>query len=257
MEYLSEFANIAVFFSTVVTGSLLLGIIFLRRQKASLKPVHYIAYNKDHFDRNFEFKCEYCGAVVSTTQHNCPQCGSTYGENKEYRRKKRFMNVDYMNYLMEQEERLSQEIEYIEKTMRALRTNMIMRPTFYNFDLGEPPVYRPATDFAFACYFCDTKLRGRSNDGKVCPNCGAGYKNNTDLLVQEAEERVEKRYFEEYQKLKEIEWQQNLKNEKKDRYISTKYAKLISFMTRNAKLIAIFIVALIFLLPYLIFMLVI
>ena len=68
---------------------------------------------------------------------------------------------------------------------------------------------------------------------------------------------MEKRYFEEYQKLKEIEWQQNLKNEKKDRYISTKYAKLISFMTRNAKLIAIFIVALIFLLPYLIFMLVI
>ena len=161
MEYLSEFANIAVFFSTVVTGCILLGVIFLRRQKASLKPVHYIAYNKDHFDRNFEFKCEYCGAVVSTTQHNCPQCGSTYGENKEYRRKKRFMNVDYMNYLMEQEERLSQEIEYIEKNMRALRTNMIMRPTFYNFDLGEPPVYRPATDFAFACDFCDTKLRGR------------------------------------------------------------------------------------------------
>ena len=63
--------------------------------------------------------------------------------------------------------------------------------------------------------------------------------------------------FEEYQKLKEIEWQQNLKNEKKDRYISTKYAKLISFMTKNAKLIAIFIVALICLLPYLIFMLVI
>lgn len=257
MDTLTNFANMAVFFSTVVTGCILLGVIFLRRQKTSLKPVHYIAYNKDHFDRNFEFKCEYCGAVVSTTQHNCPQCGSTYGENKEYRRKKRFMNVDYMNYLMEQEERLSQEIEYIEKTMRALRTNMIMRPTFYNFDLGEPPVYRPATDFAFACDFCDTKLRGRSNDGKVCPNCGAGYKNNTDLLVQEAEERVEKRYFEEYQKLKEIEWQQNLKNEKKDSYISTKYAKLISFMTKNAKLIAIFIVALIFLLPYLIFMLVI
>lgn len=246
MDILSKYADIAVFFSTVVTGCILLGMIFLRRKKDSLKPVHYISYNKDHFDRNFQFKCEYCGAAVSTKQHNCPQCGSTYGENKEYRRKKRFRDVDYLNYLMAQEEKIQQETEYIEKTMRALRTNLIMRPTYYNFDLGEHPVYHPAENFEFTCDFCDTKLRGRSDDGQVCPNCGAGYKNNTDLLVQEAEERVEKRHYEEYIRLKDLEWQQNIKNEKKDRYISTKYAKQIAFITKNAKWIALAVVALIF-----------
>lgn len=243
MEFFTIFAGIFFLCTMIALAIILIYSMILRRRKSSLKPVAYISYHKTHFNKEFQFTCEYCGATVSTKQLNCPQCGSAYGRNKEYRQKKHATNLNYLNYLQSQEEKLREETAYIEKTMKVLRRNRVMRPTYYNFNLDEYPVYRPAADYEFTCDFCDTKLRGRSTDTHGCPNCGAEYRNNTDLLVREAEDRVEKCHFEEYIKLKDIEWQQNIRNENKDRYIAQKHAKQISFMTKNGKYVALLIVA--------------
>ncbi|MBQ7345265.1 MAG: hypothetical protein IJW45_04290 [Oscillospiraceae bacterium] len=224
---------------------IILGAVSLRRKKESLKPVRYISYGKEHFDRDIEFRCEYCGGPVSTSQTECPSCRGAYGSDQVYLKKKREMDERYLRYLEVQADSLRQETEHIERTMAVLRTNIVMRPTYYNFDLGEPPVYTPAEDYAFRCEHCDSELHGRSSDREGCPNCGADYSANTELRIREAEDRLEKVHYEEYMRLKELEWQQNVANERKDRYISTKYAKQIGFITKYAKYIALLIVILV------------
>lgn len=226
-------------------AAIVLGAFVRSRKKESLKPVRYISYRKERSDRVFGFTCEYCGASVTSVQTACPRCGGAYGANAEYRQKKREMDGAYLHYLKLQADALQQETELIEKTMTALRKDRVMRPTYYNFDLGEPPVYTPAEDYAFHCEHCDSELHGRSSDREGCPNCGADYSTNTELLIREAEDRLELRHYEEYMLLKELEWRQNVRNERKDRYISEKYAKQIAFITKNAKYIALLIVMLV------------
>ena len=218
--------------------------IDVRKKKKSLKPVRYISYGKGHFDRDFTFSCECCGSLVSNTEPECPSCGGAYGGSQSYLKKKREMDEAYLRYLKDQAESLRSEVEYIEKTMAVLRSNFIMRPIYYNFDLGVPPVYTPAEDYAFRCEYCDSELHGRTDDRQGCPNCGADYATNTELRIREAEDYLEKSYYEEYMRLKELEWKQNVRNEQKDRDISTKYARQIAFLNRNAKYIAFAIVAL-------------
>lgn len=201
------------------------------RKKAMLKPVQYLTYNRQHFDRDFEFTCEYCGKKVSTKATSCMQCGSSYGENKEYKSRKKATDLKYLEFLKLQEEQIKQETTYIEETMEALRKNRIMKKRFFNFELGEMPVYRPSTSFEFTCEYCSTKLDGRSTDEKACPNCGAVYSDNVGLLVAEEEEKLEKTHYQEYLTLKDIEWNQNIENvkDKKDAFY-TKHARGIALL---------------------------
>ncbi len=203
-----------------------ISIAVAHRRKAKLKPVKYLTYNRQHFNRDFEFTCEYCGNKVSTKVTNCKQCGSSYGDNKEYKSRKKETDLKYLEFLKSQEEQLRQETTYIEETMEALRKNKVMKKRFFNFELGEMPVYRASKSFEFTCEYCSTKLNGRSTDEKTCPNCGAGYCDNVGLLVAEEEEKVEKTHYQEYLTLKDIEWNMNIDNihDKKDAFY-TKHAK--------------------------------
>ena len=92
-----------------------------------------------------------------------------------------------------QEEAITQETEYISTTMQAIQKYKLIRHKYYNFEIGEPPVYKPASDYEFTCEYCDNKIRGKSTDEKGCSNCGASYKENLELLVREEEDRLEKR----------------------------------------------------------------
>lgn len=100
------------------------------------------------------------------------------------------------------------------------------------------PVYKPASDYEFTCEYCDNKIRGKSTDEKGGSNCGASYKENLELLVREEEDRLEKRHYDEYMKLKDLEWEQNIRNERRDANIDEKYGTPIRFMEKNAKVIA-------------------
>ena len=93
-------------------------------------------------------------------------------------------------------------------------------------------------NFEFTCEYCDNKIRGKSTDEKGCSNCGASCKENLELLVREEENRLEKRHYDEYMKLKDLEWEQNIRNERRDANIDEKYGTPIRFMEKNAKVIA-------------------
>ena len=221
MEFFSLFST--VFFNIAITFGLLL-LIYLFffsgiRARKDLKTVKYISYKKEHFQENFEFTCN-------------------FGKNKEYQLKKRAMHQRYLEYMKSQEEAITQETEYISTTMQAIQKYKLIRHKYYNFEIGEPPVYKPASDYEFTCEYCDNKIRGKSTDEKGCSNCGASYKENLELLVREEEDRLEKRHYDEYMKLKDLEWEQNIRNERRDANIDEKYGTPIRFMEKNAKVIA-------------------
>lgn len=239
MEFLSLFST--VFFNIAITVGLLLFIyLFFSsiRARKDLKPVKYISYKKDHFQENFEFTCEFCGSKVSSKDEKCPTCGGNFGKNKEYQLKKRAMYQRYLEYMKSQEEAIVQETEYIGRTMQAIQKYKLIRHKYYNFEIGEPPVYKPARDYEFTCEYCDNKIRGKSTDETGCSNCDASYKENLELLVREEEDRLEKRHYDEYMKLKDLEWEQNIRNEQRDANIDEKYGAPIRFVEKNAKGIA-------------------
>ena len=240
MEFFSLFST--VFFNVAIAFGLLL-VIYLfffsgLRARKDLKPIKYISYKKDHFHEDFEFTCEFCGSTVSSRSEKCPTCGGNFGNNKEYQTKMRAVHRRYLEYMRDQEKAIAQEMEYISNTMQAIQKYKLIRHKYYNFEIGEPPVYNPAKDYEFTCEYCDNKLRGKSTDEKGCSNCGASYKENLELLVREEEDRLEKRHYDEYMKLKELEWQQNIRNEQRDANIDKKYGTPIRFMEKNAKGIA-------------------
>ena len=152
------------------------------------------------------------------------------------RARKDLKTVKYISY--KKEEAITQETEYISTTMQAIQKYKLIRHKYYNFEIGEPPVYKPASDYEFTCEYCDNKIRGKSTDEKGCSNCGASYKENLELLVREEEDRLEKRHYDEYMKLKDLEWEQNIRNERRDANIDEKYGTPIRFMEKNAKVIA-------------------
>lgn len=71
-----------------------------------------------------------------------------------------------------------------------------------------------------------------------CPDCGAPYKENLELLVREEEDRLEQRHYIEYMRLRELEVEQNIKNERRDASVDEKYGKQINFMQTYGKYIA-------------------
>ena len=77
-----------------------------------------------------------------------------------------------------QEKAIAQEMEYISNTMQAIQKYKLIRHKYYNFEIGESPVYKPASDYEFTCEYCANKIRGKSTDEKGCSNCGASYKEN-------------------------------------------------------------------------------
>jgi len=229
-----------VFFRVAMISFVLLVLFvwyFLWYDKKS-QPT-YISYKKNHFHEDFKFVCEFCGAVVSSTDEKCPNCAGTFGKNKEYQSKKRAMYQKYLRYLQNQEEAIQKEVDHIKRTMKAVKRYKFIWHKALNFDIGEPPIYKPAIDYEFTCEYCDNKLRGRSTDENGCNNCGASYKENLELLVREEEDRVEKRHYDQYMELKDLEWEQNLKNERRDAYVSEKYKVPINFMEKNGKKLAV------------------
>ncbi len=242
MDFFSLFPGI--FIITVFISVLLLLLFYFLASgiRRPPKPVRYITYKKNYFHEDFEFVCEYCHSIVSSKDEKCPKCAGSFGKNKEYQSKKRDMVQKYLRYLKDQEEAIQKEMEYISNTMKAIQRFKLVRHKSYNFDIGEPPIYKPALDYEFSCEYCDSKLRGKSTDDKGCINCGASYKENLELLVREAEDRIEKRHYEQYMELKDLEWEQNIKNERRDADIDEKYKAPIKFMEKNAKKIAIVIV---------------
>ncbi|MBQ3512248.1 MAG: hypothetical protein IJA32_00405 [Lachnospiraceae bacterium] len=189
--------------------------------------------------------CESCGTQISSAQERCPSCGDVYGENKEYVKKKRAMNLKYLEHLKQQEEKIEEEKEYIRKTMAEIKRRKFYRHTLLNFGQSEPPVYRPAKHYLFPCEYCHTEIRGKSTDEYGCPSCGAPYKENLDLKVAEEEENLERMHYEEYMYLKDLEWEQNKRNEERDQKIDTKYAKQIAYMTKHGPGLALLTIGLI------------
>lgn len=243
MEFFSLFPK--VFFITIITLVLLLMIYICFfsgfGSRKALKPVRYISYKKNHFHEEFEFVCEFCGSTVSSKDEKCPTCAGAFGKNKEYQSKRRAMYQKYLRYLIDQEEAIDKEMDYISNTMKAIQRYKLVRHKAYNFDIGEPPIYKPAIDYEFTCEYCDNKLRGKSTDEQGCINCGASYKENMELLVREEEDRLEKRHYDQYMELKDLEWEQNIKNEQRDAGIDEKYKTPIKFMEKNGKYLAIII----------------
>ena len=143
------------------------------------------------------------------------------------------MNLKYLEYLKQQEEKIEEEKEYIKKTMAEIKRRKFYRHSLLNFEQSEPPVYCPAKHYLFPCEYCHTEIRGKSTDEYGCPSCGAPYKENLDLKVAEEEENLERMHYEEYMYLRDLEWEQNQRNEERDNKIDTKYAKPIAYMTNH------------------------
>lgn len=244
MEAFSLFCT--VFFNVVIIFGLLLCIYLYffsgLRAFRKLKPSCYISYKKNHFDEDFEFTCEFCGSVVTSRDSKCPKCAGDFGKNKEYLLKKRAMHQRYLQYIKDQEEAIEKEIEYISNTLKEIKRYKLLRHKYLNFEIGMPPVYKPAVDYEFTCEYCNNKLRGRSTDKNGCTNCGASYDKNLELLVHEEEDKLEKCHYEEYMKLRDLEINQNIRNEKRDADVDEKYKTPIRLAEEKGKYIALLII---------------
>ena len=64
-------------------------------------------------------------------------------------KKKQAMNLKYLEYLKQQQEKIEEEKEYIRKTMAEIKKRKFYRHTLLNFEQFEPPLYRPAKHYYF------------------------------------------------------------------------------------------------------------
>ena len=68
-----------------------------------------------------EFKCEFCGSIVSLKDAKCPKCAGDFGKNKEYLSKRRaMMHQKYLQYLKTQENAIEKEMQELMKSIRHL-----------------------------------------------------------------------------------------------------------------------------------------
>lgn len=233
VEYLSEaweispFCFLIVIFSFIFVAS---AVVFIPAAliMRGAKPIHYLSYHKNHFQQTFQFHCESCKQLISSIDSKCPHCGATYTDNPEYLSAKKTMQQNYLEYLKKQEDIIEQEMVRVKKRLKLSRvlSDRFAAPSFFNFELGTPPTYTPAWDYEFSCEYCNNKLRGLSSDECGCPNCGASYQNNLELLIHEEEDKVEKCHYEQYLELNKIKTEENEKNKKRDVVHYKKYGKL-------------------------------
>ena len=233
LEYLSAAWEISPFCFLILIFSFIFVAVPIVFIPAALimkgaKPIHYLSYHKNHFQQTFQFHCESCKQIVTSNDSKCPHCGATYTDNPEYVSAKKTMQQNYLEYLKKQEEIIEQEMVRIKKRQKLSRllSDRFAAPSFFNFELGTPPTYTPARDYEFSCEYCNNKLRGLSSDECGCPNCGASYQNNLELLIREEEDKVEKCHYEQYLELNKIKTEQNEKNNKDDVAHYKKYGKL-------------------------------
>ena len=171
MEAFSLFCT--VFINALIVLGLLVCIYLYffsgLRALRKLKPSCYISYNKNHFDKDFEFKCEFCGSIVSSKDAKCPKCAGDFGKNKEYLLKKRAMHQKYLQYIKVQEDAIEKEIDYISNTLNAIKRYKLIRHKYLNFEIGNPPVYKPASDYEFTCEYleADQNIRNEQRDARV------------------------------------------------------------------------------------------
>lgn len=85
MEAFSLFCT--VFINALIVFGLLICIYLYffsgLRVVRKLKPSCYISYNKNHFDKDFEFYCNNKLRGRSTDKCGCSNCGASYQENLE------------------------------------------------------------------------------------------------------------------------------------------------------------------------------
>ena len=244
MEAFSLFCTVFIN-ALIVLGLLVCVYIYFfsgLRAVRKLKPSCYISYNKNHFDKDFEFKCEFCGSIVLSKDAKCPKCAGDFGKNKEYLLMKRAMHQKYLQYIKAQENAIEKEMDYISNTLNAIKRYKLICHKYLNFEIGNPPVYKPASDYEFTCEYCDNKLRGRSTDKCGCSNCGASYQENLELLVHEEEDKIEKCHYEEYMQLRDLKADQNIMNEQRDARVDERYRTPIKLAGEKGKYIALFII---------------
>lgn len=96
---MSEFFTTFMTIVSVFCAISVLIVIRGAKAKQKLKPAQYLSYKRGDFYRDFTFNCEACGTRISSAQERCPSCGDVFGENKEYVKQKRAMNLKYLEYL--------------------------------------------------------------------------------------------------------------------------------------------------------------
>ena len=206
----------------IVVAAVLRGI----KYKNSINNITKESFNKYDDDLIFKFTCEFCNKEIDTTQKVCPHCGGHYDNNNEYKTKREQKRKEYLEFLMGQEKELEKEIENIKNNKEILKHNFIMKNRYYNMDVDEEhKVFSPSEFFEFSCEYCGTKLKGTSKDGKTCPSCGAAYNNNTELLILEKKEELERKNVEAYNLLQKDKHDRNIENQIKDDQITDKTIK--------------------------------
>ena len=234
MEAFSLFCTVFIN-ALIVLGLLVCVYIYFfsgLRAVRKLKPSCYISYNKNHFDKD----------IVLSKDAKCPKCAGDFGKNKEYLLMKRAMHQKYLQYIKAQENAIEKEMDYISNTLNAIKRYKLICHKYLNFEIGNPPVYKPASDYEFTCEYCDNKLRGRSTDKCGCSNCGASYQENLELLVHEEEDKLEKCHYEEYMQLRDLKADQNIMNEQRDARVDERYRTPIKLAEEKGKYIALFII---------------
>ena len=163
MEILSSFCTVFISMLIILLLLICIYLYFFSGLRAlrNIKPSCYISYDNNHFDKDFEFKCEFCGSIVSSKAAKCPKCAGDFGKNKEYLSKRRAMHQNYLQYLKTQENAIEKEIYHITDTLKSVKRYKLIRHKYLNFEIGNPPVYKPATDYEFTCEYCNNKLRGQ------------------------------------------------------------------------------------------------
>ena len=244
MEAFSLFCTVFIN-ALIVLGLLVCVYIYFfsgLRAVRKLKPSCYISYNKNHFDKDFEFKCEFCGSIVLSKDAKCPKCAGDFGKNKEYLLMKRAMHQKYLQYIKAQENAIEKEMDYISNTLKAIKRYKLISHKYLNFEIGNPPVYKPASDYQFTCEYCDNKLRGRSTDICGWSNCCASYLENLVLLVHDVVDKLEKCHYQEYMQLRDLNADQNIMNEQRDARVDERYRTPIKLAEEKGKYIALFII---------------
>lgn len=72
MEVLSSFCTVFISMLIILLLLICIYLYFFSGLRAlrNIKPSCYISYDKNHFDKDFEFKCEFCGSIVSSRMQN-------------------------------------------------------------------------------------------------------------------------------------------------------------------------------------------
>ena len=229
-----KIALYVLFFFLLLAFIVIEMIIYLKKAKKykdKIMAIKDIDLSKDHFIKDYDIKCDYCGNIFNTSNSTCPNCQGAYSSNKQYLEEMKKSNTEYYHYLEHLQQELKVKLDTYCKVLKDLKKNLFVNHNCFNYTI-DIPSKDIVENVQIFCEYCGTNISLKIDEEVSCPNCGSTSKDNMELKAYIKKNEVLELECEKYRELNDIIREQNKKNNTHDSFLMANYwyAKLVMIL---------------------------